>query len=184
MHSVIVFFAQAVPEGRVFGIDSQTFIQVGIQLLNGIILSVALGYILYNPVKNFLQKRTDSIQSRIDEADATMTKAKELIAEYENKLNEIDKERMEILEAARIKAADESKKILEVAKKEANDIKQRTLETISEEKKRLKEETRLHIIELASLMAEKYIIQNIDDETQNKLFEETIRQLEDAQWQN
>ncbi|NLK35680.1 MAG: ATP synthase F0 subunit B [Gracilibacteraceae bacterium] len=180
----IVFLAQAAPEGRVFGLDFQTLIHIGIQLFNGIILAVALSFILYKPVKEFMRKRTDRIQSKIDEADATMAKANELIAEYEKKLKNIDKERAEILEAARLKVADESKNILEEARREALEIKKRSMDSVAEEKERLKEETRLYIIELASLIAEKYIKQSIDAEIQDKLFEEALAQLEDTQWQN
>lgn len=184
MHSMIVFLAQAVPEGRVFGLDMQTIISIGIQLFNGIILSAALSFILYKPVKEFMRKRTDRIQSSMDNAETTMAKANELITEYDTKIKEIDQERIEILETARLKALDEAKIILEEARVEAQKIKKRSLDGIAEDKKRLKEETRLHIIELASLMAEKYVRQNIDDETQERLFEESIGQLEDAQWQN
>jgi F-type H+-transporting ATPase subunit b len=184
VQSQILFLTQAVPEGRVFGLDAQTLISIGIQLFNAIILAAALSFILYKPVKEFLQKRTERIQRKIDDAEETMAKANELIAEYDAKIKDIDKERMEILEVARLEAADERKKILEEAKQEAFEIKRRLMESISEDKKRLKEETRLHIIEIASLMAQKYIAQNIDDETQNKLFEEALAELEDAQWLN
>lgn len=182
MHSEIVFLAQVVPEGRVFGLDLQTLISIGIQLLNGVILAVALSFILYKPVKEFMRKRSDSIQGKIDNADVTMGKANELIVEYNTKIKEIHKERIEILEAARMKAADESKIILEEAKQEANEIKKRSLDSVSSDKKRLKEETRLYIIELASLMAEKYITQSIDDNARDKLFDETLAQMEETQW--
>lgn len=184
MHSVVMFLAQTTPEGRVFGLDLQTVISIGIQLLNGIILAAALGFILYKPVKEFMHKRTDKIQSKMDDADATMDKANKLIAEYDKKLKDIDKERIEILEAARLHAAEESKVILEAAKQEAAKIKKRSLDTIAQDKKRLKEETRLYIVEIASLMAQKYVSQNIDDNTQDKLFEEAVTQLEEAQWQS
>lgn len=184
MHNIVVVMAQAMPEGRVFGLDFQTLISIAIQLLNGIVLAVALGFILYKPVKEFLQKRTERIQNKIDDSQATMAKANELIAEYEAKIKDIDRERVEILEAARLKAQEESKIILENAKEEVREIKQKALDSIAEDKKRLKEETRLYIIEIASLMAEKYIAQNIDNEAQDKLFEEALVQLEDSQWLN
>lgn len=184
MHRMILFLAQVVPEGRVFALDLQTLIGMGIQLLNGIILAVALGFILYKPVKEFMRKRTDRIQSKMDEANAAMAKANELIAEYNKKLKEIDKERIEILEAARLKAAEERKIVLEEARSEAREIKKRSLESVEEDKKRLKEETRLYIIELSSRIAEKYITQKIDNEAQNKLFEEALAQLEEVQWQS
>lgn len=183
MHSKIVFLAGAVPEGRVFGLDSKTFIDAGIQLLNGIILAIALGFILYKPVKEFMQKRTESIKSKIDDADATMAKANELISEYNAKIKEIDKERIGILEATRLKASEESKIIIEAANQEAIKIKKRSLESVAADKKRLHEESRLYIIELASIMAEKYIAQNIGSEAHDRIFEETLTQMEGAQWQ-
>jgi F-type H+-transporting ATPase subunit b len=184
MQDKIVALSQAVPDGRVFGLDAQTLISIGIQLLNGIILALALGFILYNPVKEFLRNRAEGIQKKIDDSDAAMLKAKELIAEYDAKLTDIDKERLEILEAARLKASEESKLILEDAKVEAEAIKRRSLDSVSADKKRLKEETRIHIIELASLMAQKYITQNIDDETQDKIFEESLAKMEEVKWQS
>lgn len=184
MQDKIVVLSQAVPDGRVFGLDTQTLISIGLQLFNAIVLALALGFILYNPVKKFLRNRTEKIQKSIDDSDATMLKANALITEYDSKINEIDIERLEILEAARLKALDESKIILEEAKIEAREIKKRSLDSVSEDKKRLKEETRLYIIELSSIMAEKYITQNIDTETQEKLFKETLTKLEEAQWQS
>lgn len=178
----LIFLAQAVPDGRVFGLDSQTLIQIGIQLLNAILLAAALGYLLYNPVKEFMQKRTDRIQKQMDDAEAARARAEELIAEYKQKLSEIDREREEILEAARLRAAEERKAIIAEAKQEALEQKQRVSESIAAQKERLKEEARLYIIEAASLMAEKYIAQTIDDQIQDKLFAEALAQLEEAQW--
>src|SRR5699024_5189511 len=98
------------------------------------------------------QKRSESIQGKIDDTDATLEKANKLIAEYDKKIEEIEKERAELLEAARIKAADESKVILEEARKEASEIKKRSLQSVTADKKRLTQESRLYIIELASYM--------------------------------
>lgn len=175
---------QVVPDGRVFGLDAQTLISIGIQLFNAIILALALGFILYNPVKDFLRKRSEKIQKQIDDSDAAMMKAKGLIAEYEAKIKDIDKERLEILEAARLKASEESKKILQEAKAEAEAIKERSMESVTADKKRLKDETRIYIIELASLMAQKIITQNINDDTHDKIFEESLAKLEASKWQS
>lgn len=184
MQSELMLLAQVLPEGRVFGLDSQTVISIGIQLFNGIFLAVVLRFILYKPVKEFMRKRSEGIQQKMNEADATMVKAQELISQYELKINEIEKERTEILEIARLKSIDEGKLILEEARREASEIKKRSSDSVLADKKRLKEETRFHIIELASLIAEKYITQNMDDETQNTIFEETLAQMEVTPWQS
>ena len=184
MLKLSVFLTQTVPEGRLFALDNQTLIQIGIQLLNGIILAIALSMILYKPVKEYLRKRSETIKSRFDEAETSMAKANELIAEYEGKLKAIDQERAKILEEARLQAYEESKQIVAEARQEANEIKRRSLESVAEEKKRLKEEARLYIIEVASHVAKRYLAEAIDAEVQERIFEETIAQLEEAQWRN
>lgn len=181
---MVSLLAQTAPDGRVFGLDLQTFFEGNIQLINGIILAVALSWLLYKPVKEFLSKRTKRIQDEIDNSDATMAKGNKLIEEYDQKIRDIDKERIEILEAARLAANDESKIILAEAREEAQDLKKRSLESVSKEKERLAEETRLYIIELASIIAEKHIVENIDQASQTKIFEETLAELEETQWQS
>ncbi len=131
-----------------------------------------------------MRKRSDTIKSRFDEAETATARANELIAEYEGRLAEIDRERAKILEAARLEAYEESKRIVAEVRQEASEIKRRSLESVAEDKKRLKEEARLYIIEVASEMAKRYLAEAIDAEAQERIFEETIAQLEEAQWRN
>lgn len=179
---MIVILSQSVPEGRLFALDQQTLFGVGIQVLNGIILAVALGFILYKPVKKFLQERTESIQGKIENSESTMARAKELIAEYESKAKNIDKEYEKVLAEARIKASEERKIIIEEANQEAERIKKRSEDIIEAERERIKLETRPYIIEMATLMAQNYIAQKIDEKEQEKLFDDALAQLEEAQW--
>ncbi|MDD3766400.1 MAG: ATP synthase F0 subunit B [Eubacteriales bacterium] len=171
-----------VPAGRVFGLDQQMFISIAIQLFNTGVLAVALGFILYRPVQKFMRERSERIKKQFSDASEKMAKSDMLRAEYEKKLKQIDIEREKILEAAKADAVERSKQILEEAKAEAASIKKRTEESILHEKERLKEETETYIIELASLMAEKFIKQSIDSETQEKLFNEAMAQLEESTW--
>lgn len=183
MQTMLVFLSQAVPEGRLFALDEQTLIGIVIQLINGIILAVALGYILYKPVKNFMAKRTERIQGEIANSDETMAKAKELIAEYESKVANIDKEYDKVLEEARVEATKKRQVIIAEANEEAGRIKERAEGIIETEKERLRLETRPYIIELATLIAENYITDHIEKEEQDKLFDEALAELEEAQWQ-
>lgn len=182
MYNKAMLLSTTVPDGRVFALDAQTMISVGIQLLNGIILAVALGFIFYKPLKNFMQNRTEKIQRQIDDADTKFAEAKELASEYDRKIKDIEKKRIEIIEDARIKADEEKRLILEEARQEAAEIKRRSSEKMLEEQKRLQEETRIHIIELSSIIAEKYISQAIVPEIQDRIFEETLAKMEDAKW--
>jgi F-type H+-transporting ATPase subunit b len=167
---------------RIFGLDMQTFFDVALQLFNACLLAAVLGFVLYKPVQKFLRARSDKISGQLNEARDGMAQANKIKAEYEKKFINIDTERIRILEAARLEAADQGRHIIEDAKREANDIRRRAHEGAMAERERLKEETRLHILEVSSLMAGKFVAQNIDSATQDRLFDETMAQLEETKW--
>lgn len=184
MINLLILSTQSVPEGRVFGLDSQTLIQIGIQLFNGIILAIALTYILYKPVKAFLNKRTDRIQSEIEEAETLRAQADSLIEEYQQKIEEIEKERLQILDEAHEKIEEERKVILQQARDEANDLKDAALLRISADRDRMESEMRIQSIDLASELANRYLADNIDYQAQKVYFEKMLRQMEEASWSN
>lgn len=183
MLDAIIFLSAAMPEGRVFGLDSQTLIQVGIHLLSGIILAVALSFLLYKPVKEYLDKRRERIRNDIDSANATRAKANAQIADYEARLAAIEQERIEILESARQQAKKEAQLILEESMAAAEQIKNRARDSAAQDKKRLHEEVRLNVIELSSLIAREHVASSMDKDARNLSFDRALAQLEEAQWQ-
>lgn len=182
MQDMLIFLSQNIPEGRVFALDQQTLVQIGVQVLNGIILAVLLGIILYKPVKKFLDERSNKIKNKIDNSDSTMAKAQALIVEYESKVANIDKEYERVLEEARSEAVKEEDKILQEAREEANKIREESLESISREKDRIQQDARPYIIELATILAEKYVTVSLDKDEQERLFDEILSELEVSQW--
>ncbi len=174
----------AVPEGRVFGLDQQTLIQIGIQLFNACLLAVVLGVVLYKPVKKFMRARADRIGGQLREAQDNMQDAEKIRAEYEKKLLEIDAERLRILEAARLAAAEHSRHIIEDVKREAAEIRRRAHESAKAERERLEEDVRLQIIDISSLMAEKFVAHAMDRSDQDRMFDEAMAQMEEATWPN
>lgn len=182
MNDIIILLAQTTPEGRVFGLDAQTLIQIAIQLFNAILLAVALTFILYKPVKEFLRKRSETIQGGIEDAETTMARANELITSYEAKIEEIDQERVRILEETQLKAKKDHKIILDEARQEAEAIKKRAMESVAQDKLRFHEEMRLHVIDLSAYMAEKYITEKMDDDAQDRYFNQVIGHLEETTW--
>ena len=182
MNNLVILSTQAMPEGRVFGLDSQTFIQMGVQLLNGIILAVVLTYLLYKPVKQFMEKRTNRIESEIEEAENTMAEAHELLNEYKKKMKDIDQERLEIIEAAQVQAEEEKKQVIKQARLDADEIKTNALERISADRARMEEEMRLQAIDIANLMAKQYISEQMDDEAQKQYFDQMLARMEETPW--
>ena len=165
-----------------FGLDAQTLSQIVAQLINVAILAFFLAKFLYKPVRGALQKRADRVEGQILEAEEEMVKANGLKTEYEQKMQEIQQERDEILGEARKVAAETSRRLIADAKKEADSLKERTAANIELEWERAEAEMRDAIIETSALMAEKFITLAINKETHDKLFEEAMAGLEGMKW--
>ena len=172
------------PDGRIFGLDTQTFMQTLAQLINLIILAVVLAFLLYRPVRKALRARTDRIQEQISQAEEEMAKATELQLLYEQNIKDVQQERDAILSEARKIAADTSQRLLEDAKKEADAIKTRATANAELEMERAEADMRTAIIEVSSVMAEKFVTLAINKETQDKLFEEALTGLEGTKWRS
>lgn len=182
MDLTAIFLLSATPAGRLFGLDEQTVFVVGAQLFNACILAAVLSYILYKPVQNFLRKRTDKIKNQLEQAANDMAKANELKLQYEKSLGDIEQERGEILAAARKLATDKQRELTNEARKEAEAIKEQALADVKREQEQIGEALRLHIIDISSVIAQKLITQTIDKETQDRLFAETMHELEETAW--
>jgi len=165
------------PAGRVFGLDQQTLIQIGIQLFNVSLLAYLLARLLYNPVRDFMSRRADRIKVQMESAEDDMANAKELKVKYETRIKEINLERDDILETARKIAAEKGKQIIDEAKNEADTIKARAVQNIEMEQERAKDEMKQAIIEVSSAMAEKYIMRAIDKDVHERLFAEAMAEL-------
>jgi len=174
----------AVSNGRVFGLDQQTLISTGIQLFNAVLLAVALSLLLYKPVRNFLRKRAEGINAQIKRAEDDIAAAGELKAQYEKMLEDVELERNAILTSAHQLAAEKSRQMLIEAQADVLAAKERATADIQAERERANEEIRLQIIEVASMMAEKFVACAMDTETQDRLFAETMAELEGMPWQD
>ena len=178
---VVLFLASDVP-GRVFGLDAQAFISTGIMLFNACVLAAALTFILYKPVRNFMRKRTERFAAQINQAQEGSDDLDRLKAEYEEKLKDIEQERVEVLDEARKVAAGERNKMLDEAKREIAALKERTASTIDIERERLKDEMSAYILEASLAIAGKFVAVSMDKAAQDRIFNETIAELEETEW--
>ena len=179
-----VAFMADLPPGRVFDIDQQTLIQILLNILNVAALAAVVAFLLYRPVRNVLQKRTARIQGQLVQAEEELEKATELRKKYEKRLEEVEREREEILVEARKIAADSSRRLIAEAKKEADTIRERATANVEMEWERAENDMRTAIIDVSAVMAEKFVSLAINKETHDRLFEETISDLEGMKWRD
>ena len=175
-------FLLSVPDGRVFGLDQQTLIQIGINLFNIAVLAAVLSWLLYNPVRKFMGARTERIASQIEGAARQQKEAEDMRDEYEAKLAMIATEREEILENARRLAAENTKQTMAAAKAEAEGVRERAAAEIEHERERVRAEMKQVIIEVSTAMTEKILVASVDDAVYERMFAATLTEMEQAKW--
>jgi F-type H+-transporting ATPase subunit b len=164
---------------RVFGLDQQTLITIAIQLFNVSLLAAVLSWLLYKPVRRFLQKRSDSIRAQIERVQDDQAMADKLRGYYEQELEGIDQQRLKAMDEAHRIANQKREQMLADAKKDIAAMREKAHADIEAERERVSEEIRLHIIEVATAMAGKFVEHSIDAQSHARLFDETLAELED-----
>lgn len=169
---------------RLINFDPQWINDVVITGINIFILFFALSYLLFNPARDYLEKRRKKIAGDLETARTSREDAVALKAEYEAKLKAIDKEAEAILDEARKKAKKQEAEILEEARAEAGRIIDRANREIDLEKKKALEDVKKEIVSIASLMAGKAVAASMNVKIQDSLIEETLKEMGESTWQS
>ena len=169
---------------RLINFDPQLIHDVLITGVNIFILFFAMSYLLFNPARDFLEKRRNKIAGDLETARSSKEDAVALKAEYEAKLKAIDKDAEAILDEARKKAKKQEAEIVAEAKEEAARIIARATREIDLEKKKALADVKNEIVSIASLMAGKAVAASMDVKIQDTLIEETLKEMGESTWQS
>lgn len=169
---------------RLIGFDAQLLHDSVITGINIFILFFALSYLLFNPVRDVLEKRKKRIADEITSAADNKKSAELMKAEYEAKLRDVNKEADDILEAARRKAKTREAEMIEEARAEAARMIDRAGREIELEKRKAIDEMKQEVIEIAALMARKAVGHSIDVTIQDALIDETLKEMGESTWQS
>ena len=169
---------------RLFTLDAQFLFDAVVLGLSMLVLFTILSYLLFNPVRDMLQKRQQRVVDDQETAKRERQEAIEYKEAYDKKLKEVDKEAQEILSAARKKAMQNEAKIVAEAREEAARIIERANAQIELEKKRALDDMKQEMITIASMMAEKVVSASIDTTVQESLLDETLKEMGDRTWQS
>lgn len=169
---------------RLFSLDAQFLFDAVVLALSMLVLFSLLSYILFNPVRDLLEKRKQRVFEEQETAKKNRQEAITFKEEYEQKLKEVDKEAEEILSEAHKKAKKSEAKIIAEAKEEAARMIERANAEISLEKQKALDDMKQEIISIATMMAEKIVTVSMDEKTQEHLIEETLKEMGEQTWQN
>lgn len=139
------------------------FRQVLLHLLNFVILSGALYFLLYGPVKKFMEKREQMYKDMDAKTKENLEKAEILKAEYEQKISDADKIANAIRLQAEADASQSAQDVLSDAKQKADSIIKKAHIEAQKDKDELVRSARKEIIEAAEQMAEKIVNQSVSE---------------------
>ena len=165
---------------RLFDLDWQLLADSCLTIIAVFILFLALSYFLFNPARKLLNSRKEKIQGELAKKD--MEDARRLKAEYESKIQNINKEAESILSDARKRALNNENQIIAQAKEEAAAILDRARTEAELEKQKMSDDVKKEMVSIASLMAGKVVSASIDTTVQNQLIDETLKEMGDKTW--
>ena len=169
---------------RLLGFDPQLLFNSFVTGINIFILFFALSYMLFNPVREALERRKQKIAGELKNAADDKEAAHAMKEEYEARLHEVKKEAEAILEDARKRAKQREAEIIAEAREEADRIVIRGSREVELERKKALDDMKDQIISIASVMAGKVVAASIDTTVQDALIDETLKEMGESTWQS
>ena len=134
--------------------------QIFLHLLNFTILLAGLYFLLYEPVKKFMGKRTAYYEDLDRQATEKLEEARRVRRTYEDKLDEAEEEIRRQSEEAQKAAAEQAQLQLQDAKEEAAHILAKARAEAQAERERALSEARGQISDMVAAAAERLVLAN------------------------
>ena len=131
--------------------------QILLHLLNLAILFLILYFLLYNPVKKFMEKRKKHYEEQNAESEAKLADAKANKEKYEKLLTNAEEEIAEKKRAAIADARAESEKIIKSAEEESSSILKKATAKAEDIKKQAHEQAKEELSDIIEKAAKEKI---------------------------
>ena len=149
-------------------------------LINTVTLFLVLKKFLWAPVMKMIEDRQKEIDSMYAEADGAKTKARQVQAEYEQKLADAQKTGERIVKEATMRGQSRQEEIIRAANAEADAIRKKAEADITREKKKAMNDAKTEIADIALDIAGKVVGRALNAQDQKELVDGFIEQLGDG----
>lgn len=160
---------------------NQTFV---IQIINTVVLFLALKKLLFKPVSEFMQKRSDGIANAIKEAEMKNVQADEIIASYEAKLANAREEGRQLVREAALRAEQRAAQIIKEAENDVKILKEKAELDLKREHEKALVSLKNDIASMAVMAASKIIEKEMDEDSHKMFVQQFIDRVGDTKWQN
>lgn len=143
-----------------------------------IILVVVLNKLLFKPLTKYVDSRRDEIQNVYTKIDSDKKEIARLSDEYQNRLNQIEREGYQKIQSAIKEGLAAKSTIISESHLQADNILRKAREELELEKKKAMKELRNEIISLSIAAAEKVISKKLDEQTNSKIVSEFLEEID------
>ena len=155
-------------------IDKEFWATLFFTILNILILYFILKKLLFKPVTNYMENRTNKIKEALDMAEEAKKKVEALESENKKRLKEVKEEGILILDSYKKKAETEYNSIIDKAKEEAELLIKNTQSQLEAEKGMLLKSIKDDIAQLVLETSEKVLNEKLDEKTNKKLISDFL----------
>ncbi len=178
---MIDVLAATVNRGELFGLVEFRW-EFVIMIFNVLVLFLFLKWKLFGPVSEYMQKRRDKIKKSIADAKKKNDEADALMASYQDKLDNIHSEEIEILKEARQKAEARTAEMIKDAQDKIEGMLEKARNDIAAEREKSIADLKDDIAELAVMAASKIIDEELDEQKHVAIVDDIIERAGDASW--
>jgi F-type H+-transporting ATPase subunit b len=169
---------------RLFNLDFQLLNDATLVLIAVFVLFFMASNLLFNPVRKVMENRRNKIKNELETAANDKEAAEKMKKEYEAKLKNVNIEAEKILSDARKQALANENIVIAEAREEAAQIVAHARKEAELEKDKAIDAVRNEIIEIAALLAAKAISEQINVSIQDKLINDTLKEMGKSTWQS
>lgn len=145
-------------------------------IFNLIIFYLLMRLFLIKPIRKTLQARKELIDNQFKEAEDTVNAANEKMADYEDKIKNVDTEAKEIISDARDKAKVEYNKILDKANDDAVKMKQEAQKQIKQDTENARRDVKKELAKLAMETAQKVVGESVNAQTDADIYNKFLNE--------
>lgn len=145
-----------------------------------LVLLFLLHKFAWKPLLGMLAEREETIRNSLDDAEKTKVELERLQRESKEIIVETRLEAQSIIAESRLQAEKVKGEIIQEAKYQANSILQAAEKQIQSEKDQAVREIRDEVVNLSLMMASKLIKQNLTEEMNKSLIEDSLQKIESS----
>ncbi len=158
----------------VFGVNAT---EMGIQIVSTILLFLVVRYFFWNKVTAYLEERKEAMRNEYDEAKQANTDAVLINEKAAKELNDIRLSAKDIVDEAKLRGEEGRKNIIIKAKDDANKLIDDAHKEINSQIEKARNNINDEIVSVATLMAEKIIKKELDEDKYKKLIKEVTKEV-------